>query len=95
MPALPLPQPPWIVGHRGVRGSAPENTVASLREAVAQGADMVELDLQLSRDGELVVFHDRSIEAPGGGVERISELTSAEIRRCRPTWSLDGVRRAD
>ena len=54
---------------------------------------MVELDLQLSRDRQLVVFHDRSVGAPGGRAERISELTSAEIRRCRPTWAGDGVRR--
>ena len=58
MLALDLPAPPWIVGHRGVRGSAPENTVEAMLQAVSQGADMVELDLQLTSDGRWVVFHD-------------------------------------
>ncbi|MEE9562631.1 MAG: glycerophosphodiester phosphodiesterase, partial [Thermoanaerobaculia bacterium] len=53
--------PPWIVGHRGAGGEAPENTLESFQLAVEQGADMVELDLQLTADDTLVAFHDRDL----------------------------------
>lgn len=58
---MEMPPPPWIVGHRGAGGEAPENTVESFHLAVKQGADMVELDLQLTADGSLVAFHDRDL----------------------------------
>ncbi len=84
-PLLGLPPPPWIVGHRGVAGEAVENTVDSLRLAVEQRADMVEIDLQLSADGELVVFHDWDLERLAGRspvVEtmRLEELRQVELR---------------
>ncbi len=81
---LGLPEPPWIVGHRGVRGAAPENTVASVLEAVAQRADMVELDLQLSVDGALIVHHDRAVRVAGRASKPFGQATLAEIRRWRP-----------
>ncbi len=86
MRALGLPPPPWIVGHRGVRGVGPENTVDSVREAVAQKADMVELDLQRTGDNELVVFHDLAIRVSEEQRRPIGELTLEEIKRCRPVW---------
>lgn len=49
---------PWNIAHRGGAGLAPENTLAAFRDAVARGCDGAELDVQLSRDGEVVVFHD-------------------------------------
>ena len=58
---MEMPLPPWIVGHRGAGGEAPENTLESFQLAVEQGADMVELDLQLTADGTLVAFHDRDL----------------------------------
>lgn len=65
---LGLPEPPWIVGHRGAAGEAPENTIASFRLAIEQCADIVELDLQLTADGALVACHDRDLRrlVPGG-----------------------------
>jgi len=47
-----------VVAHRGAAGAAPENTLASVRRAIADGADWVEIDVQESRDGQVVVFHD-------------------------------------
>ncbi len=47
-----------IVAHRGAAGKAPENTLASVRQAIQDGADWVEIDVQESRDGEVVVIHD-------------------------------------
>lgn len=60
-----LPRPPWIVGHRGAAGEAPENTLESFALAVAQGADMIELDAQLTVDRQLVVVHDHILRLGG------------------------------
>ncbi|MBK9249726.1 MAG: hypothetical protein IPM69_16815 [Ignavibacteria bacterium] len=59
----------FVVGHRGSSGTAPENTLASVREALSAGADMVELDVQLTADHEIVVFHDAVLgrTTPGKG----------------------------
>lgn len=93
MQSLDLPERPWIVGHRGVRETVPENTVESVREAVTQRADMVEIDLQLTRDRQLVVFHDRTIALDDGQVAPLGRLTLSEIRRCRPLWRSGGLSR--
>ena len=53
---------PWIIAHRGGAGLKPENTLAAFRDAVARGCDGAELDVQLSRDGEVVVFHDNRLK---------------------------------
>ena len=52
----PLARP--VIGHRGNRAHAPENTLASFQEAVALGVDAIEFDLRVSRDGVLMVFHE-------------------------------------
>ena len=49
-----------VWAHRGASGYAPENTLEAFRKAVEMGADGVELDVQLTKDGELVVIHDDS-----------------------------------
>ena len=77
---LGLGAPPWIVGHRGVAGEAPENSLDSLLLAVDQGADMVELDLQLTSDGKLVASHDWTLERMGGIDRTIEESLFEEIR---------------
>lgn len=65
--------PPWIVGHRGVAAEALENTLESLELAVAQGADMIELDVQLTADGHLAAFHDWDLERLAGAGEVVEE----------------------
>ena len=55
------PQKVSVIAHRGASSSAPENTVAALMNAVDAGADMVELDVQMTRDRRLVVFHDERL----------------------------------
>lgn len=79
MVGLDLPAPPWLVGHRGASEDAPENSLESLSLAVAQGADMAELDLRLTADGHLVSFHDADLERLSGSSKRIEELTLAEL----------------
>lgn len=51
-----------IIGHRGAAGHAPENTLTSFRAALDLGVDYVEADIQATRDGELVVFHDKLLD---------------------------------
>jgi len=63
---MQLPRPPWIAGHRGAAAEALENTLASFALAVAQGADLVELDARLTRDGVFVILHDTTYARVAG-----------------------------
>ena len=74
---------PLVIGHRGASADAPENTLAAFHLALEQGADGVELDVQLSRDGQLVVFHDWSVERLTEGKGCVSDLTLAELQMLR------------
>lgn len=70
-----------IIAHRGASGTHPENTFAALDQALNEGADGMELDLQLTRDGEVVVFHDHTLRKLGQPRLRVSALTLAELRQ--------------
>ena len=72
---------PWIIAHRGASEEEPENTLRALRRAIELGADMVELDVHLSRDGHPVVIHDFRVDATTDGAGEVSALTLAELRR--------------
>lgn len=83
--AAGLGAPPWILGHRGAPVAETENTVASVQRAVALGVDAVEIDVQLTADGEPAVVHDWSLERLAGSplvVERAAwrELTRLAVR---------------
>ncbi len=69
-----------IVGHRGSSAEAPENTLASLALAWADGADGVEFDVLMTRDGRAVVHHDESLRRTTGRNALVAELTLDEIR---------------
>jgi glycerophosphoryl diester phosphodiesterase len=69
------------IAHRGYSSRYPENTLPAFEGAVAAGADMIELDVRLSRDGELVVIHDATIDRTSNGRGRMADLTLAELRR--------------
>lgn len=70
-----------IWGHRGASGSRPENTLSSFEEAVRENADGVELDIQLSRDGQIVVCHDETIDRTSDGSGYVKDYTLEELRR--------------
>ncbi len=72
---------PMVIGHRGAAGEAPENTLASFELALEQGVNAIELDVHLSRDGQIVVCHDPALDRTTNGSGRIYELSSAEIKR--------------
>jgi len=69
------------IAHRGYSSRYPENTLPAFEGAVAAGADMIELDVRLSRDGELVVIYDATIDRTSNGRGRMADLTLAELRR--------------
>ncbi|MEI2825678.1 MAG: glycerophosphodiester phosphodiesterase family protein [Dermatophilaceae bacterium] len=76
-----------VQGHRGARGLAPENTVPSFRAAIEAGATGIELDVRLTGDGQVVVWHDPTLQAEKclmTGVDytdaRVDELTLAQLR---------------
>lgn len=68
-----------VIGHRGAAGVAPENTLGSFQLAVRQGSDAIELDVHPSRDGEIVVCHDHTLDRTTGSTGSIKELSFAEI----------------
>lgn len=70
-----------LIGHRGALASAPENTLPSFEEGLAQGADVLELDIHLSRDRELVVIHDFTVDRTTDGKGVVKDLTLAELTR--------------
>ncbi|MFD5429159.1 glycerophosphodiester phosphodiesterase [Streptomyces sp. NPDC127084] len=68
------------IGHRGVMGVEPENTLRSFVRAQQTGMDVIELDLQLSKDGALVVMHDADVDRTTDGTGPVAEKTLAELR---------------
>jgi len=69
------------IAHRGASGTFPENTLSAFRAAIDAGADMCELDVQLSRDGGVVVIHDETVERTTDGKGEVAELTLEELKR--------------
>lgn len=70
-----------VIGHRGAAGVAPENTLPSFDHAVAVGTHAVELDLQCTADGHLVVLHDPTVDRTTDGCGRVEEMSLEDIRR--------------
>ncbi|MFJ9379873.1 glycerophosphodiester phosphodiesterase [Streptomyces sp. NPDC101455] len=68
------------IGHRGVMGLEPENTLRSFVAAEQAGLDVIELDLHLSKDGALVVMHDADVDRTTDGTGPIAERTLGELR---------------
>jgi glycerophosphoryl diester phosphodiesterase len=71
---------PPVVGHRGAAADAPENTLASIRAAHAQGAQMVEFDVKLTADGALILMHDDDLDRTTDGHGPVAAATLATIR---------------
>jgi glycerophosphoryl diester phosphodiesterase len=70
-----------VIAHRGAHREAPENTLASLEQAIEIGCDYVELDVRRTKDGALVIMHDSSVNRMTTGKGKIADLTLAEIRK--------------
>ncbi|MEA1927811.1 MAG: glycerophosphodiester phosphodiesterase family protein [Candidatus Auribacterota bacterium] len=68
------------IAHRGASADTPENTLSAFRRAVQLGADMIELDVRLSRDGKVMVFHDQDLSRTTDGTGPVEERTLEELR---------------
>ncbi|WP_280263092.1 glycerophosphodiester phosphodiesterase [Nocardia wallacei] len=71
---------PFVVAHRGASGTRPEHTLAAFELALQEGADGVECDVRLTRDGHLVCVHDRTVDRTSSGTGLVSELSLDELR---------------
>ena len=71
---------PLIVAHRGDVTNAPENTIPAFRSALDLGADAIELDVRLTRDEKIVVFHDRCLNRTSNGRGPVNQQTLVEVR---------------
>ncbi len=71
---------PWVIGHRGASGEAPENTLAAFRLALEQGADLIETDVHLTADGFPVAIHDHTVDRTTNGHGLVRQLTLAQIK---------------
>ena len=74
-------RPPLVIAHRGASFDAPENTIAAFELAFARGADAIQLDVRLSRDGRPVVIHDAELERTTDGTGAVRARTVRELKR--------------
>lgn len=84
--------PPQVLAHRGDSRHEPENTLPAFTAAVHRGADGVELDVRLTRDGVPVVIHDATVDRTTDGHGRVGDLSTTELRglRCRAAGAGSG-----
>lgn len=73
--------PPLVIAHRGDSARRPENTFAAFASALECGAEIVEFDVHLTRDGHVVVLHDALVDRTTDGVGAVRDLTLAEVKR--------------
>lgn len=71
---------PLVIAHRGSSGTHPENTLAAFKQAITDGADIIELDLRMTRDGHVVVLHDATVARTTDGQGEIEELDLNQIK---------------
>lgn len=69
-----------VIAHRGYSGAAPENTIAAVRAAIDIGADMAEIDVTLTSDGEVVVIHDSTLQRTTNGGGEVLEFSLADLQ---------------
>jgi glycerophosphoryl diester phosphodiesterase len=74
---------PLVIAHRGASAEAPENTLAAFRRALALKVDGIELDVQATRDGVPVVFHDEGLRRLTGRIGRLGKKTWPELAALR------------
>jgi glycerophosphoryl diester phosphodiesterase len=70
-----------VIAHRGASGLAPENTLAAVKKALETSADYIEIDVHQSKDGEVVVLHDPTVDRTTNGTGRVADLTLAELKK--------------
>ncbi len=83
-----------IIGHRGARREAPENTLAGFRHLRSLGIDHVELDVRLSRDNQLVVIHDTTVNSTTNGKGAVREMSAADMGALNAAANFSGWKEA-
>ncbi len=78
-----------LCAHRGAMSTHPENTLSALQEAVRLGAQMIEFDIQLTKDGALVLMHDATVDRTTDGKGKVGDLTLAELKALDAGSKLD------
>lgn len=68
-----------VIAHRGASGIAPENTLSAIKEAMAMGADMIELDIRQTRNGTVVIIHDKTVSRTSDGKGSVKDFTFEEL----------------
>jgi glycerophosphoryl diester phosphodiesterase len=83
MTGAPIRVPPGfrIIAHRGASGYAPENTMAAFERAAGMGVREIEFDLQLTKDGRMVVIHDTVLDRYGYPGLRVAEMTLGDLKK--------------
>jgi glycerophosphoryl diester phosphodiesterase len=83
---------PQIIGHRGAKSTAPENTLAGIRQAAREGATWVEFDVKLTADGYAILMHDETLDRTTNGQGPVRQMALHDIRqldagiRFAPEW---------
>lgn len=80
----------FVVAHRGCWAAAPENTVEAVEACIEMGVEAVEIDVQMTRDGELIVFHDTTLKRMTPAYGYVGDMTLAELRDLR-LYERDGA----
>ncbi|WP_207436160.1 glycerophosphodiester phosphodiesterase [Sabulibacter ruber] len=70
-----------VIAHRGASGIAPENTLPAIKKALETSADFIEIDVHQSKDGQVVVIHDPTVDRTTNGTGRVADLTLAELKK--------------
>lgn len=74
------PDDVMVIAHRACWHQAPEDSLAAIQDCIDMGVDMVEIDVQMTADGQLVIMHDETVDRTTNGAGRISDKTLAELK---------------
>jgi glycerophosphoryl diester phosphodiesterase len=76
-----MPNPPRILGHRGAKANAPENTLVAISRAHEEGASWIEFDAKLTKDNHVVLMHDETLDRTSNGKGLVADAALAEIQK--------------
>ena len=79
----PSDQYVMVIAHRGDWRNFPENSIEAIRSAIKLGVDMVEIDIRKTKDGNLILMHDETVDRTTNGIGKVSEMTFSEIEELR------------
>jgi len=83
------PEQILVAAHRATNPNYPENSLAAIEESIRIGVDIVEIDIRKSKDGELVIMHDKTIDRTTNGTGKVDDFTLAELKELRLKFGND------